>query len=427
MDVLNRKIQPAIIPVTLSGMIEAESWILDNKIPVYLINAGEEEIIRMDFIFNAGQIFEKVPLLSSTANMMLTEGSKNYTAEKLNKALDYFGAVSSLFAEKDSAGLTIAFLTKYTEKILNLCIEILFRPVFPENELEALMKKRLQWFYVSCEKVQNIASDKFFESAFGYSHPYGKIIKADDFTQIKPGMLAEFHSEFYSPDNLTIIISGKIHPEMRSLLNATLGRAGRRGKIQKEPAAEPSPGRAGKIFVEKKDAVQAAIKIGSLTINKRHPDYPGLKIIDTILGGYFGSRLMKNIREDKGYTYDISSSVASYKLSGYKVISTEVGIKHTQRAISEIYREIKRLQYEPVRNDELEIVRNYMLGEMVRMFDGPFATADSFRSVWEFGLDYSYYERLAKTIKTIGTDEIIHLANAYYRIEDLFEVVVGPV
>lgn len=426
MNALNRKIQPAIIPVTLSVMNEVESWILENKIPVYIIDAGEEELVRMDFIFNAGQVYEKVPLLSSTTNMMLTEGSKNFTAEKLNKALDYFGAVSNLFAEKDSAGLSIAFLTKYTERILNLCIEILFRPEFPSDELEALMRKRLQWFYVNREKVQNIASDKFFESAFGNSHPYGRAIKADDFRQMNPGILAEFHSEFYSPENLTIILSGKIHPEMKILLNDTIGRVSRRSSDQIEPDDKPSPGRTGKVFEEKKDAVQSAIRIGSMTINKKHPDYPGLKITDTILGGYFGSRLMKNIREDKGYTYDISSSVASYKLSAYKVISTEVGIKHTQSTIVEIYREIKRLQSEPVENDEFEIVRNYMLGEMLRMFDGPFATADSFRSVWEFGLDYSYYSRLATTIKTIDADEIIHLAKTYYRIEDMFEVVVGP-
>ena len=150
-----------------------------------------------------------------------------------------------------------------------------------------------------------------------------------------------------------------------------------------------------------------------------------MKILDSILGGYFGSRLMKNIREEKGYTYGISSSVSSLDLTGYKVISTEVGQKTSQRTIEEIYNEIRLLQSVPVEKDELDIVRNYMSGEMVRMFDGPFALAESFKSAWEFGLDNSYYHSFAEKIKTIGPDEITELAKTYYNIDELYEVTVG--
>ena len=184
-------------------------------------------------------------------------------------------------------------------------------------------------------------------------------------------------------------------------------------------------GTSGKVSINKPGAVQTAIRIGSATINKRHPDYPGLKILDAILGGYFGSRLMKNIREEKGYTYGISSSLTSLDLSGYKVISTEVGRINTQKTIDEIYKEIRLLQTVPVGRDEMAVVRNYMSGEMVRMFDGPFALAESFRSAWEFGLDNSYYHRLAEKIITIEPDEIIELARKYYNIDELYEVTAG--
>jgi len=148
-------------------------------------------------------------------------------------------------------------------------------------------------------------------------------------------------------------------------------------------------------------------------------------VVDSILGGYFGSRLMKNIREEKGYTYGISSSLSSLDLSGYKVISTEVGQKYYQKTIDEIYKEIRLLQNNPVTKEELAVVRNYMSGEMVRMFDGPFALAESFKSAWEFGLDNSYYYRMAEKIKTIDADEITELAKTYYNIYDLYEVTVG--
>jgi predicted Zn-dependent peptidase len=134
---------------------------------------------------------------------------------------------------------------------------------------------------------------------------------------------------------------------------------------------------------------------------------------------------MKNIREEKGYTYGISSSLSSLDLTGYKVISTEVGQKYCQKTIEEIYREIRLLQSVPVKKEEMDVVRNYMSGEMVRMFDGPFALAESFKSAWEFGLDNNYYYSLAEKIKTVTPDEIIELAKTYYKIDDLYEITVG--
>jgi len=426
MSAPDRKIQPVIIPVTPGNMIGAQLYHLDNRVPVYAINAGEEEIVRIDFIFRAGHIHETMPLLASSVSLMLTEGSENYSAEEINKTLDFYGAVPNQFTEKDSAGLSIAFLTKYSIKILELCREILFRPVFPTAELEALMRKRLQWFNVSRERVMTVASDKFFEAIFGSSHPYGRVTSAEDFTRITPELLSRFHSSHYTTDDLTIIVAGRIPDEMISQLNFIFGLLPASLTRQTDNLPLPVPGKPGRITLEKKNAIQAALRIGSITIGKRHPDYHGLKIFDTILGGYFGSRLMKNIREGKGYTYGINSSVVSFELAAYKSISTEVGIEHVAATINEIGIEIRRLQNEPVGYVELELVRNYMLGEIVRMFDGPFATTDSFRAVWEFGLDYSYYTSMANKIRTIGADEIMHIARTYYKIEDLFEIVVGP-
>ena len=134
---------------------------------------------------------------------------------------------------------------------------------------------------------------------------------------------------------------------------------------------------------------------------------------------------MKNIREEKGYTYGISSSVSSLDLTGYKVISTEVSHKNCQKTIDEIYREIRLLQSIPVKKEEMAVVRNYMSGEMVRMFDGPFALAESFKSAWEFGLDNKYYHNLSEKILKIEPDEIIELARTYYKIDELYQVTVG--
>jgi predicted Zn-dependent peptidase len=278
---------------------------------------------------------------------------------------------------------------------------------------------------VNREKVQNLAIDQFFESIFGKSHQYGYQIREQDFENITPPILSDFHTRYYTPENMAVIISGKIHSKTAEFLNSYVGNIGSNENNKKTSLNVIKGEKLKKVHINKAGTVQNAIRIGSATINKRHSDYPGLKILDSILGGYFGSRLMKNIREEKGYTYGISSSITSLDLAGYKVISTEVSQKNCQKAINEIYREIKLLQDVPVKKEEMAVVRNYMSGEMLRMFDGPFALAESFRSAWEFGLDNRYYYRLAEKIKTIDPDEIIELARTYYNIDDLYEITVG--
>jgi zinc protease len=421
-----QRIQPPVLPVVKVVIPEVKSLNLINGIPVYLIEAGTEEIMRMEIIFKAGQARENIPLLSSTTNLMLSEGSQNYTSEELNRLLDYYGAFLNLNPEKDLSGIILFFLNKHIDKVLELTREILFRPLFPENELNNLMQKRLRWFLVNREKPGNQAIDQFFESSFGKSHPYGRQVKEHDFETINRHIIQEFYSKYYTPDNMTIIISGKIHPETIELLNKYFGEMTSGRSAVDDSGIILSPDTMKEVHINKPDAVQTAIRIGSPTINKRYHDYPGLKIVNTLLGGYFGSRLMKNIREEKGFTYGITSSVTSLDLSGYKVISTEVRPKNCRETTDEIFHEIRNLQTTPVKVSEMELVRNYMSGEMVRMFDGPFAIAESFRSVWEFGLGNDYYRRLSEKILNITPDEIIDLAGTYYKIDELYKVTVGP-
>jgi predicted Zn-dependent peptidase len=424
MNSLKRK-QPPVFAVEKVVIPEAGFVKLNNGVPVFCIEAGTEDIMRLEFVFRAGQVKEPLPLVSSSTNMMLTEGSQNYSSEELNRLLDFYGVFQNSSASKDNGGVVFFFLNKHIEKVLELSREILFRPVFPEEELRSLMNKRLQWYLVNREKVQNIATDNFFQSVFGKDHPYGRNVAEVDFEAINTALVTDFHSKHYTSENMTIIISGRIHEKTTELLNTYFGEPISKKTDTAGPVKNLRGETGKKLHTDKPGAVQSAIRIGSPTINKRHPDYPALKILDSVLGGYFGSRLMKNIREEKGYTYGISSSVSSLDLSGFKLISTEVGQKNLQKSIDEIYKEIRLLQNVPVGKEEMKVVRNYMSGEMVRMFDGPFALAESFKAVWEFGLDNSYYHTLAEKIKTIEPDEITEIARTYYNIDDLYEITVG--
>jgi zinc protease len=421
------KITPPHISSFNFGTIpEATRIELSNRVNAYLIEAGTEEIVRIEFSFLAGQSMEIVPLAGSTTNAMLLEGSVNYNAENINKTIDKYGAFPNLSFDKDSAGFIIFTLNKHVEKILELCREILFRPVFPEDELITLMKYRLQRYLVNRQRVNIISADHFFQVVSGKDHPYGKYILPEHFSNINCSMLQEFHTRHYNTSSLNIIVSGKIPSGIEKMLNKFFGEIPEEKSNNQTSQTILKGEKTKKLFIEKPDAVQSSIKIGSLTINKRHPDYPGLKVLDTILGGYFGSRLMKNIREEKGFTYGINSSVISFLQTGYKIISTEVGAGYAEKTKEEIYNEIRLLQTQPVRKEELQVAKSFMLGEMIRMFDGPFALAESFKSVLDYGLNNNYYYRLAEKIKTIQSEEIMQLALTYYNIDELYEVEVGP-
>jgi predicted Zn-dependent peptidase len=179
-------------------------------------------------------------------------------------------------------------------------------------------------------------------------------------------------------------------------------------------------------FILKAGAMQSAIRMGNLMFGRSHSDFAGMKVLNAILGGYFGSRLMINLREDKGFTYGIGSSVVPLLQGGYFVISGEVGAEVTGQALSEINSELLRLCNEPVSESELSLVRSYLSGEMLRAVDGPFAQAGLYRELIEANLTMTHFEELIDTVQHINAQQLQDLAIKYLSPEKLFTLVVGP-
>ena len=183
--------------------------------------------------------------------------------------------------------------------------------------------------------------------------------------------------------------------------------------------------RPGKLFSEMPDTVQSSIRIGWNSVCKNHKDFAGLQVANTILGGYFGSRLMHNIREEKGYTYSIGSIAGSLRFAGFITIVTEVANEYRDRTLEEIFKEVRILRETEPSADEMILVRNQIMGEMVRAFDGPFAQAECVKGVIDYGLTMDYYHNLEETIRTITPDKIKELFRTYYIPEDAVQVIAG--
>jgi predicted Zn-dependent peptidase len=422
----DRTKEPAVRAVEKISFIEPVEETLGNGLKVYSIKAGKQDVIRLEFIFRAGNDCEPAPLVADFTARMLREGTHSYTSAEIAEKVDYHGAHLETACGHDWATVTLHTMNKYLHALLPVVEEVVKLPVFPAEEMAVSVRNEKQQFIVNNEKVRFIARNHFMRLIFGDRHPYGKLIGEEHYDTIAREDIRGFYSHRYSADNCVIMAAGRLPDDLLQLLDLHFGQAGWKGEQAKtDEACSIILPENRKHHITRKNALQTAIRIGRATINKVHPDYPGLQVLNTILGGYFGSRLMTNVREDKGYTYGIGSGLVSLRRSGYFFIASEVGADYTRPAVEEIYKEMEKLKTIPVPEEELSLVRNYMMGSFLRSIDGPFALADSFRSLWEYGLGYDHYRNFIRIIKGITAEELMQLANLYLDMDSMIELTVG--
>ena len=423
---IDRTKSPASRPLGAIKIQEVEKLLLDNGIPVYSINAGFQDLIKIELIFFNSDFDSSKPLSFTSTNRMLNEGSSNHSAQQLAEMIDITGAFYETEESADACSVVLFTLNKHLDKTLPVLREIITDAVFPEKELSTFRQNNRQRLTVENEKVNTISRKKFNKVLFGPNHPYGYYVKPDDYDNLNRESLQACYQKYYGSNNCHILVAGKVSDSTRSSLNRNFGI----GDWKRTPDSSGVPvsivSDLKKIHrIEKKGAVQSAIRIGKVMMNKTHPDYIGMTILNTALGGYFGSRLMSNIREDKGYTYSIGSAVVPMKQAGYFFISTEVSNRFASQTMDEIYKEIERLGKESLENNELQMVKNFMTGSFLKGIDGAFQLADRWKSLLLYGLNYDYYYRYLETVKNIKPEELKELAKKYFNRGDFYEVVAG--
>jgi predicted Zn-dependent peptidase len=293
--------------------------------------------------------------------------------------------------------------------------------------LSIVVDNNIQRLAVELSKTDVLAYRKITAMLFGDNTAYGYNSTADDYRAISTADCRQFHTDYYTADRMTLFISGYFDDTTLALLNKYLG------QIQKSTAP---PKKIGPLSITTKNApqnvrlkqpesLQTAIRIGRQFGNRHHADYNSFFMLNTIFGGYFGSRLMSNIREDKGFTYNIHSSVDTMHHDGYFYIGSEVGNDVVDKTLVEIYKEMAILTNDLVEEEELSMVKNYLLGNMLNMIDGPFAVGDVVRTFITEDLPFEAWDSFVDKIRTIEAPEIRDLAQRYFKKEDFFEVIIG--
>ena len=424
---MNRSIQPEIQDLKNFNILPPVRTTLPNGIPLTIINAGEQEVVRIDILFAGGRWQQSHKLQALFANRMLREGSRKYVAADIAEKLDYYGAWLELSSSAEYAYVTLYSLNKYIAQTIEVLESLVKEPLFPEKELGTVVDANIQQFLVNATKVDFIAQRSLLTSLYGENHPCGSCVVEDDYRKIHPAMLREFYDEYYHSGNCSIFLAGKVTDDIVRRIEAAFGTSSF-GKHQQKAVKVDYPSFTlpeKRIFTERDDAMQSAVKLGTITLNRQHPDYLKVRVLMTLFGGYFGSRLMSNIREDKGYTYGISAGIAFYPGTGMLVVSAETDNEYVEPLIKEVYREIDRLHQDLVPDGELTTVRNYMLGEMCRNYESPFSLSDAWMFILTSDLDDAYFARSLQAVKEVTPDEIRELARRYFCKETLKEVIAG--
>ena len=421
---LNRTIAPDFKQIDTIDFLAPQEQELTNGIKVFTVNAGHQELVRIEFIFQNVNWDPLRPLQAIAVNNLINNGTKILSAKEIAEQVDYYGAFLQTEYAADQITVTLYSLNKHLKAVLPLVWSILNESVFPQEEVAIFIQNQQQKLKVNLQKNDFLARKAFANALFGNT-TYGADISIADYEALEREQLLQYFKAAFKPENCTIISAGKFEGKEFELLNQFFGKAweNNNSSIVNEFTFETATG--SEIYVEKTDAVQSALRLGNLSINRKHEDFPTLQILNTVLGGYFGSRLMNNIREDKGYTYGIGSGIASLKDAGYFFIATEVGTEVCTSALQEIEKEINLLKTDLVGEEELNLVRNYMLGSLLGSLENAFSHADKFKNIYFSGLTFDYYHRYIHTVKTISAEKIKASANIYLNWDSMTRVIVG--
>jgi len=420
-----RTAQPQSHEITTLKLIEPGHFLLDNGTPVYTIAAGTEDLIKLDLVFNAGSFYQNQPLVSNLTNKCLPEGTSGFTSKAIAETVDFYGAYLRTATDKDDARISLYCLGKYFDKLLPVLSEVAFRPLFPDDEINTIIRKSKQEYLVNMEKVKFVAQINFNGLIFGQQHPYAMQLNEVAYDNLDRDQLSLFHNEFYAQRSFKIFVSGKLPENIKDQINHYFGQHLINESFQAKSIPDTKPSEQKFCLIPKEKALQSALRIGKVLFGKRHPDYIKMKVVSTILGGYFGSRLMTNIRENKGYTYGIGSSLTSLQHGGIFTIASEVGADVRKKAVDEIFEEIEKLRTSLVPENELNLVKNYLLGSFLRSADGPFALSELVKSVVDYNFGMDYFDQFLTTTKNITTNEIRELAVKYLDPASMITLVAG--
>ncbi len=377
-------------------------------IPFFVQKQVPNATSRIELYFNAGSTNGKIGLASLVSGLLLS-GTDKMNSTEIHTELDNLGGFHDISLGHESVVVSLYGLNDKLAELLVLFCQSISAVTFSESEIQELKEDRKQKLRINMQKVSFLAQREFSKNLFANSQ-YGRVINEDNYDSITRKEIIDFHKAFYLSGLFKVVLIGSFQEETIVYMEDLLIPFVNNLALEYNQNLQNIP----RVFhTEKEGALQTAIRVGRILFNRKKEDFVDFTILNTILGDYFGSRLMSNLREDKGFTYGVGSMLSEFHETGYFLIATEVGKEHKDAAIAEIRAEIEKLNQELIPADELDLVRNYLLGQLLKSADGPYAMTDLYVGVQAFGLDISFYDNYIKKIHEITPEKLLLLAKTY--------------
>jgi zinc protease len=422
---INKKTSPAVKEIKDITFRRPQKYKLDNGIITYLFPSSNSPVIKLDVIFSAGSEKESIKLQSVFANSLLKEAPIGMTPNETAEYFDFYGAFIESFSGNDNSGLRLYVPQRYFTDVLPVFADLFKNPLLPAKEFEILQTKNREAIRNNLRKTKYNAMKGLNNQLFGDSHPRGSLVLPEDATKLKLEDIRSFVKDFYSSANCFIQIAGMANSETIDLCNQYLGSNFGNNEIKTHNAAIAVESKNPLKYIEMPEAVQSSLYIGKNLGKLNEDELIDVGILNVVLGGYFGSRLMKNIREDKGYTYGIGSFLAEYNDCVAIKITADVGAEVTKSAIDEIYKELEKLRTYKIPARELKLVQNFISGDMLAAFDGVFQTAAIWEKLISTGRSASYIKKQTKRVRSITSTDLLKCAHKHLGTDGFHTVVAG--
>lgn len=410
--------------------ITPKTFTLGNDKSIFYLDETKEDVVSMIFMYPAGNWYEPKRLVSGfLADILIEGGTKKYSAKEFIEEVNYHGISISCSNDKDVFYITVKLRPDKLTEALHLLEEMIFYPRFDENELQKLVSESIESYNRLIATPSWHSKKLFLQAAFGNNHPYGYFQSVKDFKAITVEDLKQFHAKTIFSTMPIVEVVGNITQKHLEQIGALFNNHQlKKSSFDQGDLVTETSNKKAIILEEKEGALQSSLHIFSMIpIDYSHKDYFSLILTNFIFGGgFFNARLMQNIREDKGYTYGMYSTLTNYHHAYFIDISGEVIAKHTKDVLEEVWNEMKDLQEKPVSNEMITMLQEIIKTRFALKLDGKYKQLDYFTKKLVEGKNANeYLTRYMDAINSLTPEVITKMAQTYLVPENFQSVIVG--
>ena len=424
---LNREIAPSASGKLEFHLPKIKQFKLNNGLQILFVEKNNLPIVQMSLIVNAGSRFDPIRKsgLAYLTSMLIDEGAGEFSALELDNEIESLGSIFGVSTDNDLIYLNMLTIKEKFERSLELLATVYSSPLFTDNDFDREKKKLLTSIVRNYDEPSYIASTNFSTLVYGtspYAHPIiGEIKSVETITNSE---VTQFYRNSFSPSNTHLIVVGSItQHELEKKLNNYFNAA----SIEVNDDIDislPSNNHTQFYMIHKDGAAQSEIKVGHLANKRTDPDYFAKLIMNSILGGQFSSRLNLNLREDKGFTYGVSSGFHYNRYYGHFQISTSVQSENTGQTLKEIEKEITGIK-QNISSEEIEFSKSYLIKRFPAMFETYSQIANNLTSLVHYSLGDNYFNNYIQNIENCTKQKIEDAAQQKIISDKLIYLIVG--